>query len=90
MLSSVLRSSRRLAAASSLRSATLRSMSTNGFDPSIPDEWVQEPDETEGEWKGCTKRFLAPIKINSRGSGEFLQITCYWLTANIFCSQHDT
>ena len=24
---------------------------------------------TEGEWKGCTKRFLKPLRIKSRGSG---------------------
>jgi hypothetical protein len=55
-------------------------MSSNGFDSSIPDEWVEEPDETEGEWKGCTKRFLAPIKINSRGSGEiaFATVSLYF------------
>ncbi|KAL7483638.1 hypothetical protein ACHAW6_009283 [Cyclotella cf. meneghiniana] len=33
-----------------------------------PEEWIEEPDETEGEWMGCTRRFLAPISVNSRGS----------------------
>lgn len=51
--------------------------SQNEFNPSIPDEWVEEPDETEGEWKGCTKRFLAPIKINSRGAGENIDVTIF-------------
>ena len=33
-----------------------------------PEEYVEEGDETEGEWKGCTRSFLAPISITSRGS----------------------
>jgi hypothetical protein len=44
---------------------------------SIPDEWVEEPDATEGEWMGCTRRFLAPISVNSRGAGE--AFFCYGL-----------
>eukprot|EP00571_Detonula_confervacea_P007978 CAMPEP_0172315168 /NCGR_PEP_ID=MMETSP1058-20130122/24287_1 /TAXON_ID=83371 /ORGANISM="Detonula confervacea, Strain CCMP 353" /LENGTH=602 /DNA_ID=CAMNT_0013029195 /DNA_START=97 /DNA_END=1905 /DNA_ORIENTATION=- len=33
----------------------------------IPDEYVEEGDETEGEWKGCTRKFLAPISVKARG-----------------------
>ena len=33
-----------------------------------PEEYVEEGDETEGEWKGCTRSFLAPISITSRGA----------------------
>eukprot|EP00804_Cyclotella_cryptica_P012857 CCRYP_010590-RA/>CCRYP_010590-RA protein AED:0.06 eAED:0.06 QI:0/0.57/0.5/1/0.71/0.5/8/2034/635 len=44
--------------------SSLRWMSTK----ETSDEWVEEPDETEGEWLGCTRRFLAPISVNSRGS----------------------
>jgi hypothetical protein len=76
MLNSLLRINRRIPSSIGHRT---RWMSSNGFDSSIPDEWVEEPDETEGEWKGCTKRFLAPIKINSRGSGEiaFATVSLY-------------
>lgn len=43
-------------------------MSSNGsWGESIPDEWVEEVEETEGEWKGCTRKFLAPIAVNARG-----------------------
>ena len=35
---------------------------------SIPEEFQQEPNETEGEWTGCTKKFLSPIQITSRGA----------------------
>ena len=24
---------------------------------------------TEGEWKGCTKRYIKPLRIKSRGAG---------------------
>ena len=45
-------------------------MSNGDLGDSIPDEYVAETDETEGEWKGCTRKFLSPISVNSRGSGE--------------------
>jgi len=40
----------------------------SSFGESIPDEFMEEPDETEGEWIGCTKKFLSPIQITSRGA----------------------
>lgn len=33
-----------------------------------PEEYVEEGDEIEGEWRGCTRSFLAPISITSRGA----------------------
>lgn len=53
--------------------ATLRSLSsiTNHLGESIPEEYADEPDENEGEWMGCTRKFLAPISVNSRGSGDY-------------------
>jgi hypothetical protein len=45
-------------------------MSNGDYGESIPEEYVEESEETEGEWIGCTKRFLAPISTTSRGSGE--------------------
>lgn len=57
--------------------------STYGLDSSIsvdsstPDEWVEVQAETEGEWKGCVRSFMAPIQINSRGSGETLYVNAH-------------
>ena len=45
-------------------------MSNGSYGESIPDEYMEELDETEGEWIGCSKKFLAPISITSRGSGK--------------------
>ena len=44
---------------------------SDSFGESIPEELIEEGDETEGEWMGCTRKFLAPISVNSRGAGEF-------------------
>jgi len=43
-------------------------MSNGSWGESIPDEYVEEKEEEVGEWKGCTKKFLMPISVNSRGS----------------------
>lgn len=48
-----------------------RMMSNGSYGESIPDEYIEELDETEGEWIGCSKKFLAPISVSSRGSGTF-------------------
>lgn len=37
----------------------------------IPEEFIEEGEETIGEWHGCTRKFLAPISVSSRG-GEIL------------------
>lgn len=85
--STLLRSGRRMAAASAASSTSastsFRWMSTDssrdftntsfsdGMGESIPDEFIEEEDETEGEWMGCSRKFLAPISVGSRGSGMF-------------------
>ena len=89
MLNLAIRNSRRVPPPSlPLGSNTLlaRCMSsTYGLDSSIsvdsstPDEWVEVQAETEGEWKGCVRSFMAPIQINSRGSGEAFNIRVHYI-----------
>ncbi len=45
-------------------------MSNGSYGESIPDEYIEELDATEGEWIGCSKKFLTPISVSSRGSGK--------------------
>lgn len=67
------------AGATSAASPSLRWMSSSATSSDIgdddrdlheikPDEYIEEPDVTEGEWIGCTRKFLAPISVNSRGA----------------------
>ena len=44
-----------------------------GFGKSLPDdetpeEYIEEGEETIGEWTGCTRKFLAPLSVSQRGS----------------------
>jgi len=50
--------------------SSLQSMSTapSPTNEGIPEEFIEEGDETEGEWMGCTRKFLAPISTTSRGA----------------------
>ena len=34
------------------------------------DELLVEDIPTEGEWAGCSKRFMAPLRVPVRGGGE--------------------
>ncbi len=51
-------------------SSSFQSMSTapTSTNEGTPEEFVEEGDETEGEWMGCTRKFLAPISTTSRGA----------------------
>lgn len=76
---------RRVPPPSSLLGSARCMSSTYGLDSSIsvdsstPDEWVEVQAETEGEWKGCVRSFMAPIQINSRGSGEAFNIRVHYI-----------
>ena len=37
----------------------------------LEEAFAEEVIDTEGEWAGCTKRFLAPLQISVRGAGEY-------------------
>lgn len=44
-----------------------------GFGKSLPDdqtpeEYIEEGEETIGEWTGCTRKFLAPLSVSQRGT----------------------
>ena len=40
-------------------------------DNKVDEAYAEEVIDTEGEWAGCTKRFLAPLQISVRGAGEY-------------------
>ena len=40
------------------------------------DEYSPEVLPTEGEWAGCSQRFMAPIKISVRGGGTLVSMLC--------------
>jgi len=37
-------------------------------DNKIPEEFIEEGEETIGEWTGCTRKFLAPLSVSQSGS----------------------
>jgi hypothetical protein len=49
----------------------------SGWGESIPEEYVEPAEETEGEWEGCYLKFLAPITVGSRGVGEKTRATTH-------------
>lgn len=70
-------------AAATLTSSSFRWMSNETeWGESIPEEYVEEGDETEGEWKGCTRSFLQPISTTSRGAGE-IHLSSYYMIFDV-------
>ena len=37
-------------------------------DETTPEEYIEEGEETRGEWTGCTRKFLAPLSVSQRGN----------------------
>ena len=67
---------RRITMASTRSSGVIQNFSSTSIDNEL---YAEEEIPNEGEWAGCSRRFMAPIQISARGDGEFDELVLIYI-----------
>jgi hypothetical protein len=68
---------RRITMASTRLSGVVQNFSSTSIDNEL---YAEEEIPNEGEWAGCSRRFMAPIQISARGDGEFDELVLIYMS----------
>lgn len=68
---------RRLTMASTRSSGVVQNFSSTSIDNEL---YAEEEIPNEGEWAGCSRRFMAPIQISARGDGELDELVLIYMS----------